>query len=328
MNIYDVAREAGVSIATVSRVINGKGTVSEATRQKVEDVLTRSGYTPSAIARGMVSKSMRTVAVLTVDIRVPHYAHQAYVIEQEFSRRGYDVILCNTGMSAEAAVRYLRAVKEKHMDGVVLVGSVFNDIGRHPEVESLLQHVPVVLANGWLDLPNASSVLVDDEKGTLLAVEHMAARGRRTLWYIQDKQTDSAVKKREGFLKACANLGDRICGHVLETDCSLEGGMRAIRMLMDQNSCFDGVICGEDETAVGVVKALKNAGVLVPDDVAVSGYDNSIYARMCEPALTSIENTPQKVALACVRLLEAMMDGASGGVTEVIRPVLIQRGTT
>ena len=113
MNIYDIAKEAGVSIATVSRVINNKGTVSDATRAKVEAVLSRSGYTPSAIARGMVSKSMRTVAVLTVDIRVPHYAQQAYTIEQAFSHRGYEVILCNTGGGKEATVRYLRAVTEK-----------------------------------------------------------------------------------------------------------------------------------------------------------------------------------------------------------------------
>ena len=134
MNIYDIAKEAGVSIATVSRVLNNKGTVSGATRAKVEAVLSRSGYTPSAIARGMVSKSMRTVAVLTVDIRVPHYAQQAYTIEQAFSHRGYEVILCNTGGGKEATVRYLRAVTEKQVDGIILVGSVFNAIGREPEV--------------------------------------------------------------------------------------------------------------------------------------------------------------------------------------------------
>ena len=88
MNIYDIAKEAGVSIATVSRVLNNKGTVSAATRARGEAILKQNTYTPSAIARGMVSKSMRTVAVLTVDIRVPHYARTAYTIEREFSRRG------------------------------------------------------------------------------------------------------------------------------------------------------------------------------------------------------------------------------------------------
>ena len=222
MNIYDIAKEAGVSIATVSRVLNKKGTVSDATRAKVEAVLERSGYTPSAIARGMVSKSMRTVAVLTVDIRVPHYAQQAYTIEQAFSHRGYEVILCNTGGGKEATVRYLRAVTEKQVDGIILVGSVFNSLGREPEVEALLRQAPVVLANGRLDIPNASSVLLDDESGASLAVDHVASQGRRSVWYVQDLDTASALAKRDGFLKACDRYGAVSYTHLtLPTICSV-----------------------------------------------------------------------------------------------------------
>ena len=146
MNIYDIAKEAGVSIATVSRVLNNKGTVSAATRARVEAILKQNNYTPSAIARGMVSKSMRTVAVLTVDIRVPHYARTAYTIEREFSRRGYEVILCNTGGDRAETLRYLQAVNQKQVDGIVLVGSVFDTICQGAEMEKLLTGVPVVLA--------------------------------------------------------------------------------------------------------------------------------------------------------------------------------------
>ena len=178
MNIYDIAKEAGVSIATVSRVLNNKGTVSAATRARVEAILKQNNYTPSAIARGMVSKSMRTVAVLTVDIRVPHYARTAYTIEREFSRRGYEVILCNTGGDRAETLRYLQAVNQKQVDGIVLVGSVFDTICQGAEMEKLLSGVPVVLANGKLDLPNAYSVTVDDKYGVSLAVEHLVARGR------------------------------------------------------------------------------------------------------------------------------------------------------
>ena len=123
MNIYDIAREAGVSITTVSRVLNGKDNVSPATRQKVEAVLALHSYVPSAIARGLVAKSMKTVAVLTVDVRVPHYARTAYAIEHECSRRGYNVLMCNTGEAKEAGMHYLEAVIEKQVDGVILVGS-------------------------------------------------------------------------------------------------------------------------------------------------------------------------------------------------------------
>lgn len=326
MNIYEIAQMAGVSIATVSRVINNKGTVSEATRAKVEAVLKQSGYTPSAIARGMAGKSMRTIAVLTVDIRVPHYAQQAYTIEQEFSHRNYEVILCNTGSSVEATVKYLRAVTEKQVDGIILVGSIFGRIGRDPQVEALLRQAPVVLANGRLDLPNARSVLLDDVSGAALATEHLVAMGKRNLWFIQDMDTASTIAKREGFLKTCETFGVR--GRVLETEFSIEGGRKAAKELLHSCRLFDGIVCAEDETAVGVVKGLACSGMRIPKDVAVTGYNNSIYAAMCEPRLTSIDNKPEQVALMCVRLLEQMMDGSADSEPVYFKPELVQGFTT
>jgi len=328
MNIYDIAKEAGVSIATVSRVINNKGTVSDSTRAKVEAVLERSGYTPSAIARGMTSKSLKTVAVLTIDIRVPHYAQQAYTIEQEFSRRGYEVILCNTGGGVEATIRYLRAVVEKQVDGIILVGSIFSGIGRDARVQALLRQAPVVLSNGRLDLPNASSVCLDDEAGAMLAVDHMVSRGKRNLWYVRDLPTAGAAAKQEGFHKACARHGGTVRGRIIETDFSVEGGRRAAKNLLASCRDFDGIICGEDETAVGVVKGLIGMGLRVPQDVAVSGYNNSIYASMCDPRLTSVDNKPDQVALMCVQMLERMMEGEPGGKVQVFTPELVVGLTT
>jgi len=326
MNIYDIAKEAGVSIATVSRVINNKGTVSEATRAKVEAILEKSGYTPSAIARGMISKSLKTVAVLTIDIRVPHYAQQAYTIEQAFSCRGYEVILCNTGGGVEATIRYLRAVMEKKVDGIILVGSIFSAIGRDARVEKLLRQVPVVLSNGRLDIPNAASVCLDDRAGASLAVEHMVARGKKNLWYVNDRQTAGSAAKQDGFLEACKRLG--VQGRVMEAEFSVEGGRKAARDLLSSCRSFDGIVCGEDETAVGIVKGFLGAGLCIPRDVAVSGYNNSIYATMCDPRLTSIDNKPEQVALMCVQMLEQMMDGEPAEMPRIFTPELVIGLTT
>ena len=135
MNIYDIAREAGVSIATVSRVLNHKDTVRADTRAKVEKVLKRCNYAPSAIAQGMVSKSLHTVAVLTVDIRDSHYARTAYTIEREFGRRGYEVILCNTGGDRAETLRTLQAVAQKQVDGLILLGAYL--YGEYPSADTL-----------------------------------------------------------------------------------------------------------------------------------------------------------------------------------------------
>ena len=328
MNIYDIAREAGVSIATVSRVLNHKNTVSPATRARVEQVLAQHSYTPSAIARGLVSKSMRTVAILTVDIRFPHYANTAYTIEREFSHRGYDVILCNTGGDREAVLRYLRAVLKKQVDGIVLVGSVFNAICHGEEMRGLLARVPVVLANGKLDLPNASAVLVDDQRGTGLAVEHLVGQGRRALFYIQDKHTGSAEEKCRGFLRAMERAGLDTAGRVIRTGDTLEDGMQAARAILDGPLPCDAIVCGEDMTAAGALKTLLRAGVSVPGQVAVTGYNNSAYAYLCEPALTTVDNKGPQVALLCVQLLESCIEKGGTAATVTVQPELVLCETT
>ena len=328
MNIYDIAKEAGVSIATVSRVLNNKGTVSAATRARVEAILKENNYTPSAIARGMVSKSMRTVAVLTVDIRVPHYARTAYTIEREFSRRGYEVILCNTGGDRAETLRYLQVVNQKQVDGIVLVGSVFDTICQGAEMEKLLSGVPVVLANGKLDLPNAYSVTVDDKYGVSLAVEHLVARGRKNIYYIKDRDTDSAKAKRDGFLEAMRRNGLEFADHVLEAGETLVSSMETVQALLTQGIVPDGIVCGEDLTAAGALKALLRAGLRVPGQVAIVGFNNSDYAHLCEPVLTSVDNKPEQVALLCVQLLESSIERSEAYSSVVLQPELAQGETS
>lgn len=329
MNIYDVAREAGVSISTVSRVLNNKSNVNAVTRAKVEEVLVRSNYTPSAIARGMMSKSLRTVAVLTVDVRVPHYARTAYTIEREFSRRGYEVSLCNTGGELGETAKYLRAVLEKQVDGIVLVGSVFNTLAKAPEVEALLRTVPVVLANGRLDLPNSYSVLVDDAHGVMLAVEHLVQKGHKEIYYFKDMDTDSACAKRDGFLLAMQRCGlPNAQARVLECPQSVAGGMQAVERLRASGRPFSAIVCGEDITAAGAVKALLRAGLRVPQDVAVTGFNNSEYARICEPQLTTVDNKPELVAMLCVQLLASLIEKTEEYSSVTIQPEVVPGQTS
>ncbi len=313
-----------MSISTVSRVLNHKGNVNPDTRARVEAVLQSSHYTPSAIARGMMSKSLRTVAVLAVDMRNPHYARTAYTIEREFSRLGYEVTLCNTGGERDEAAKYLRSVLEKHADGIVLVGSVFNRIGRDPRVSPLLCTVPVVLANGSLDLPNSYSVLVDDRHGVALAVEHLLARGHRDIFFIKDLDTDSARAKRDGFVQAMEQAGfPDAAQRVLEIPQSLEGGIQAAGQLLRLHKSCTAVICSEDITAAGVLKGLLRAGVRVPQDIAVVGYNGSEYARICEPQLTTVDNKPELVGLLSVQLLANLIEKNGSCASVTIQPELL-----
>ena len=298
MNIYDIAREAGVSITTVSRVLNGKDNVSPATRQKVEAVLALHSYVPSAIARGLVAKSMKTVAVLTVDVRVPHYARTAYAIEHECSRRGYNVLMCNTGEAKEAGMHYLEAVIEKQVDGVILVGSAHSALNTESRLKKLLVRTPTVVANGRLKLPNSYSVLV---------------------LYVRDMDTESARRKYDGYLAAMSRHG--LTPRMLDTQPTLAGGIEAAQAFLKLKKAT-ALVCGEDLTAVGVLKGLLRAGVRVPEDAAVTGYNNSEYAHICEPELTSVDNKPEMVGLMSVQLLESLIGGRADPASVVVQPQL------
>lgn len=263
-----------------------------------------------------------------MDIRVPHYARTAYTIEREFSRRGYEVILCNTGGDREETLKYLRAVTQKQVDGIVLVGSVFNTICQGAEMEGLLSSVPVVLANGKLELPNTYSVSVDDRHGVALAVEHLVGCGRKNIFYMKDRDTVSAQNKLAGFLETMKRRGLDGKGRVIDTGETLEAGMEAAQKLLNSGQPCDAIVCGEDLTAAGALKALLRAGVRVPEQVAVTGYNNSDYARLCEPVLTSVDNKPEQVALLCVQLLEGRIEQSELFSSITVQPELCQGQTS
>ena len=207
MNIYDIAAEAGVSIASVSRVLNNNGRVGQETRKKIEEVLKKYDYRPSAAARGLVTKSMRTIGILTVDLRVSHYANTIYILEQAMRHMGYNVIVCNTGGRMEENLYYLRMLTNRQVDGLVLIGSVFGELASSPECMNHLQHLPVVIANGTLPLENVYSVLVDDPLGTQISTQHLLKKGHSNILYVQDLNTRSAYRKAEGFCSAMKAAG-------------------------------------------------------------------------------------------------------------------------
>ena len=279
MNIYDIAAEAGTSISTVSRVLNNKGNVNPKIRDRVEAVLKKYDYKPSAIARGMVSKTMKNIAILTVDVRVTHYARMIYVIEQEFSNLGYNVSVCNTGGSIQECNRYFEILSEKQTDGIVLIGSVFNELIKYPEITAKIKDTPVVIANGQVKLPNFYSVLVDDTKAIRMASDYMFDHGRMDLFYVFDIATDSGRAKRQGFLEAMK-----------------------LRDVPDGND-------------------------RVPEDIAITGCNNSPDSRICEPELTTLDNKPELLGGMCASLLRDRMEGKESATSVAIQPQLVVRGS-
>ena len=329
MNIYDIANESGVSITTVSRVLNDRNNVSEKTKEKVRAVLKKYNYTPNGMARGLVSKSMKSIGVLTTDIREPHHAETAYIIEQEFRNLGYNVILCNTGGEPSKNLEYIKVLVEKNVDGIILLGSVFS---ADSAISSVLAHankIPLVIANGFLDIENSYSVLVDDSYGITLCVDHLVEKGHSDIVYVIDACTYSGERQRDGFIMAMKNHDLKIDDNsIITVDGGLKGGYEAVEKFIGLNKKFTAIVFGEDLTALGGIKKLKELGMNVPGDVAVTGFNNSIFSICSDPELTTIDNKVETMGSLTVKLLHDLIEDKNATSNILIRPELVIRAST
>ena len=329
MNIYDIAAEAGVSISTVSRVMNHKGNVNPEMKKRIEEVLKKYDYKPSAIARGMVSKTMKTVAVLVTDIRIPQFASQVYAVEQEFSREGYNVMVCNTGENIENCDKYINTLSQKQVDGIVTIGSVFSRLAEYPEITSKMRWSPVVMANGEIDLPNFYSVLLNEQEGLRAGIRLLYGKDKKKICLLCDLETNLGARMKESFLKILKDL--KIDGkeeQVISCKNGMEEGAWAVRLLMENGCSFDGLIFGGEITAIGGMKELRKAGLRIPEDVSVIGWGDSISALTCQPELTTVDMKAEQMGILCVRILHGPLQNQEPQAPVIIEPEIILRGST
>ena len=208
MTIYDISKKAGVSIATVSRVLNGSDKVRPATRKKVMDIIEKYDYTPNAFARGMGLHSVQTIGILCADSSDLFLAKAVYYLEQELQSNGYESLLCCTGYNLDIKKNYLNLILSKKVDGIILVGSNF--IGTNEEenqyIKDVSAQVPIMLLNASFDYPNVYSTLCDDYTSMFEATVSMLDAGIEDILYLYNSNSYSGVKKLGGFRAAMEAL--------------------------------------------------------------------------------------------------------------------------
>jgi len=310
LNIYDIAKKAGVSTATVSRVINGSKSVSAETRQKVSAIMLEAGYAPNIFARGLMVNSMKTIGVMTIDVRDLYYARSIHSIENEARKLGYNVVLCNTGQDISEKKKYLKLLLQKRVDGIILIGSVFKEKSDNQHITDAAAEVPVVMINGYLEGNNIYSIMCDDNKAVKSAVKYLVDKGHRAISYIYDVETFSGMEKLSGFRNAIHENslpgGNNL---ILRTSRGMEGGYNAVRQLLEKGVEFTSLIASEDILAAGALKAFAEAGIDVPGKVSVIGYNNSVIAQCTTPALTSIDNKVEIISSTAASILISAING-------------------
>ncbi len=328
-NIYDVAREANVSIATVSRVLNNNPRVSRTTRDRVLETLHKMNYQPSEIARGLVAKKMQTVGILTVDIRSSNNSITAYTIERNLSMLGYNSMLCNTFGNEEDNIKYVRMLMDKGVSGIVCIGSVFDRTFNGTSLLSECKSTPIILTNYQVEADNVCSVLIDDRSAIQSAIDHLVERGHKDIVFVRDMGSFSSNQKAKFFKNYMEKCGLPFGSEsIFVTDRSLSGGAAAVDGILASGVKFSAIIFNDDVTAIGGMKQLKRLGYSTPEDVAIIGYNNTTAAECCTPALTSVDNKFETVGNIAVTLLRDLLDGNNTSKCISIVPELVVREST
>lgn len=326
VTLRDVAALAGVSIATASKALNGRDQVSEETRRRVLTTADRLSFTPNSLAQAILQGRSGTVGLLTNDLDGRFSLPILMGAEDAFGAGQMSVLLSDARDDAIREQYHLKALVGRQVDGLIVVGSRTDprtSLGRQVSVPVIYAYAPSID-------PHDASVIADNVRAGEIAVEHLLTLGRRRIAHITGDRSYAAARDRVvGAAAALDAAGLDLIAPAAFGGWSEAWGRTAATSLLDAGAPVDAIVCGSDQIARGVLDALRDRGVGVPDDIAVVGFDNwepiAIGAR---PGLTSIDMRFETMGRRAAQRLFAALEGADSPGIESIEPRLVVRGST
>ena len=300
--IYDVARLAGVSTATVSRALNGTGQIAPGTRAAIEAAIEQLGYRPNTIARSLVTKSTQTIALLLPDITNPFYAELVSGIQERALAAGHTMLLCTTEGDPEREEQYLSLLRAKQVDGALVDG-----LRLPPDriAHFVREGLPIVCLDRDLNSTSVPLVQVDNRLGARLATEHLLSLGHVRIAHVAGADDLRISEERvEGYREALQAAGLEPDSALIETGGFTEvGGHDATVRLLERDPHFTALFAANDLSAVGAIAALASVRRRVPKDVSVVGFDDLRLAAYTSPPLTTVHQPAKEIAEVATRLL-------------------------
>ncbi|MCH3965340.1 MAG: LacI family transcriptional regulator [Clostridium sp.] len=301
-SIKDVAREAGVSIATVSRVLNDVDVVNEDTKKKVLEAIAKLGYRPNIIARSLKTQRTKTIGIIIPDISNQFYPEIVRGAEDVANIYDYNIMLCNTDLDFEKEIEYLRVMKEKMVDGILYMSASLE-----PAILELIKQLqlPMVLIETANDEEDIPSVTIDNQKAAYDGVSYLIKKGNKKVAYIgahKDEANANAIRY-VGYKQALEDnnleVNDNItCFGSLKA----KDGYDGINKILD-NESIDSVFCCSDEVAMGAINALRDRNIKVPDDVDVMGFGNIYSSEIFYPKITTVAQPMYDMGSVGMRML-------------------------
>lgn len=321
--IRDVARLANVSVASVSRVLNGIDVVSGTTRLRVQDAIDRLGYVPHAGARSLSLARAHAIGVMLPNLHGEFFSEIMRGMEQEASSRGYVLLLSNMHAHSNQVDHTIRMMRGR-VDGLVVMAPHLNRMELQRALPSARS---TVLINPAIELDTYSSIRLNNVVGMQDIVRHLVASGRRRLVHIRGPEENIDAEERcHAFLRAAGSLASQDEAIVVSGDFTDGSGERAVRTLLDQGTQFDAIVAGNDMMAIGAIQALRSAGISMPSQVAVTGFDDIPLARLVE--LTTVRVDIAALGTRAISRLIELLDGKREIRHELHDAELIVRGTS
>ena len=326
--IKDVAARAGVSLSTVSHVLNKTRIVLPHTTARVEEAIRELGYQPNSVARSLKSNRTMTIGMLVANTRNPFFAEVVRGVEDQCFSHGYSLILCNTEDEESRQAAYLNILHQKRVDALVVMTT--NPHGRKFDLEVLFDDVPIVSL--FTSASGADLLVTDDSyRGGMLAATRLAQAGARHLACICGELEHRLTNERlRGFREGAAAAGLALdAGRIVSGGWSMAGGAAAMDELLSQGGKLDGIFAMNDMMAIGALSSLHRADLRVPRDLSLIGYDNIEFGQFTVPPLTSISQDGAQTGKLAVDNLLRLVNGQTLGLDELlVEPRIVEREST
>jgi DNA-binding LacI/PurR family transcriptional regulator len=327
-SIRDVARIAGVSVSTVSRVLTGSPRVDGGTRARVERAISRIHYRPNLLAQGLRSKSGNVIGLV-----VPEFVHETFATFVECTERfcverGYDLIIGNTGGRPEVEGAFIDNLIRRHVDGII-----FSRVSDKSRVLNTIEKwsIPAVIIDRALEREDIPTVVLDNFRAGAMAAEHLLALGHRSLGEVTGPQDIALARERhKGFLAALREHGASLpAARVYEGDFKFDSGRAAARAFLESHRPPTAIWCHNDLMAVGVMNVLQRSGIRIPQEVSLLGMDDTSIAEMTVPTLSTVTQPFEEMCRQAVELVLALRAGRRIAKRRtVLAPDIIAREST
>lgn len=325
ISMVEIAKLSGVSIATVSRVLNKNGRYSPETERRVMKVVEEHKYQINQNAKGLRTNRTQSIGMIVPDITNEFFGRIIRAVENSMLAYDYTVVVCDSNENSQLEKKYIADLAAKNVDGIILISTELH-------VKSIYQeyNIPAVYIDRRPE--NAGTLIVsDNERGGYLAAEELLLKGCKQIVHLRDQNIYSTVRHRyKGFHKAHNDYHVPVNEDlVIQIPVCHDEGYNAIQKLIRDGKTFDGIFCENDQVALGALHAVRDAGLSVPEDVKIVGFDDTTFASLCSPALTSIHQDTEGLGKSAVEhLMQLIQEGSSKNDVCVLPVELVRRSTT